>query len=143
MSYTYDYPRPAVTVDVVLFLRKNTDTKVLLIQRKYEPFKDCWATPGGFVDENEDPLVAAKRELTEETAICGVELKPIGFSGTPNRDPRGHTVSLWYLGFVEEADIVGAVAQDDAKAIEWFDLKKLPNLAFDHRDLLDLAISHL
>jgi len=143
MSFTYEYPRPAVTVDIVLFLKGETTIEVLLIQRKHEPFKHCWATPGGFIDENEDPLAAAKRELLEETNIDGVELKPIGFSGTPKRDPRGHTVSLWYMGFVMRSDVTNATAQDDAKALEWFDISALPKLAFDHDVLLDLAKQEL
>lgn len=143
MHYTYEYPRPAVTVDIVIFLKRQSKVKVLLIQRKNNPYKDSWATPGGFVDENEDPLVAAQRELYEETSLEGVNLKPIGFSGTPGRDPRGHTIALWYMGFVEESDAVQAEAQDDAKALGWYDIKALPELAFDHDVLLELAKKEL
>lgn len=143
MSYTYEYPRPAVTVDIVLFLREQDTVKVLLIQRKHEPFKDSWATPGGFVDENEDSLDAAKRELREETSVAIDLLEPIGFSGNPKRDPRGHTVSLWYMGFAEPMHREMAKAQDDAKNLDWFDVNDLPSLAFDHYELLDLAKNQL
>jgi len=143
MSHTYKHPRPAVTVDIVLFLKRENQTFVLLIQRKHEPYKNYWATPGGFVDENEDPLAAAHRELLEETNIDEVDLKPIGFSGTPKQDPREHVVSLWYMGLVMEVDVTNAKAQDDALALEWFDINELPVLAFDHDELLELAKKEL
>jgi len=139
MSYTYKYPRPAVTVDIALLLKKSNQTLVLLIQRKNEPFKNYWATPGGFVDENEDPLLAAERELHEETNIKGVHIEPIGFSGTPKHKANEHVVSLWYMGVVTKVDVANAKAQDDAKNLEWFDINNLPNLAFDHKNLLDLV----
>jgi len=97
MNFTYQYPRPAVTVDAVVFSKDETYWQVLLIQRKNEPFQDHWALPGGFLDENEDPDHAVLRELKEETTLTDIALQPYSFWGRPGRDPRGHTVSLWLL----------------------------------------------
>lgn len=126
-----------VTVDAVI-LRKSDDFELLLIKRKNEPFKDCWALPGGFVDENEDLKTAAIRELEEETQIKVTDLEQIGAFGKPFRDPRGHMISVAYFGFVPENTI--AVAADDAKETGWFSVKDLPKLAFDHLDIVTLTL---
>jgi 8-oxo-dGTP diphosphatase len=129
-----------VTVDVVLI--KDTNPKqLLLIKRKNEPFKDCWALPGGFVDENEDLEIAAKRELEEETQVKISELIQIGAYGKPFRDPRSHVVSIAYFGTVNESTI--AKASDDAKEVNWFTINNLPELAFDHINIInDTIIKH-
>lgn len=126
-----------VTVDAVI-LRKKTDYELLLIKRKNEPFKDCWALPGGFVDENEDLKDAAIRELEEETQIKINDLEQIAAFGTPFRDPRGHMVSVAYFGIVAPDSV--AVAADDAKETGWFSVKDLPKLAFDHLDIVNLSL---
>lgn len=126
-----------VTVDAVI-LRKSSDYELLLIKRKNEPFKDCWALPGGFVDENEDLETAAIRELEEETQIKVTDLEQIGAFGKPFRDPRGHMVSVAYFGIVPENTV--AVAADDAKETGWFSVKDLPKLAFDHLDIVTLSL---
>lgn len=136
MSYTYDYPRPAVTVDAIIFVQSEENMEVLLIQRKNEPFKDYWALPGGFVDEGEAPLAAALRELEEETALSGVDLTPCGFYGEPGRDPRGHTISLCYQGVATVEMKSQVTALDDAVDIAWFNVGDLPRLAFDHLGVL-------
>lgn len=123
-----------VTVDIVLF--KND--KILLIKRLKEPFKDCWALPGGFVDENEDLEDAAKRELLEETTIKVDSLEQIGAFGKPFRDPRHHTISIAFFGRVPEETI--AIASDDAKEAEWFSINNLPELAFDHKEIVNEVI---
>jgi 8-oxo-dGTP diphosphatase len=115
------------------------ETQILLIKRKNEPFKGCWALPGGFVDEKEDLEQAALRELFEETQLKASDLKQIGAFGNPNRDPRGHMVSVAYFGTVPEEVI--AIASDDAKEIGWFSLKKLPALAFDHAEIISEGIT--
>ncbi|MVX37263.1 NUDIX domain-containing protein [Myroides sp. LoEW2-1] len=127
-----------VTVDIVLLKKENTEVKVLLIKRKNEPFKDKWALPGGFVDENEDLMVAAKRELLEETTIDCKSLSQLGAYGKPFRDPRSHVVSVAYIGLVD-TNTKGKAA-DDAKELDWFSLDELPELAFDHGDILQDAI---
>lgn len=126
-----------VTVDAVI-LRKSSEYELLLIKRKNEPFKDCWALPGGFVDENEDLKTAAIRELEEETQIKVTDLKQVGAFGKPFRDPRGHMISVAYFGIVPENTI--AVAADDAKETGWFSVKDLPKLAFDHLDIVTLSL---
>lgn len=128
-----------VTVDLVMVKQTAHVSQILLIKRKNEPFKGCWALPGGFVDEKEDLLKAALRELMEETRVKGADLKQIGAFGNPNRDPRGHMVSVAYFGTVPEEVI--AIASDDAKEIGWFSLKKLPPLAFDHAEIISEGIS--
>src|SRR5215212_6634347 len=95
-QYCYDYPRPALTADILLVTREARP-RVLLIRRKQEPFADCWAFPGGFVNEGEDPDDAARRELEEETGIKGVKLEQLRAFGKPGRDPRGWTVTIAYL----------------------------------------------
>ncbi len=142
MSFAYRYPRPAVTVDAAVFSQDGDAWQILLIQRKNEPFKDLWALPGGFLDENEDPDQAALRELEEETSLHGVSLNPLGFWGRPGRDPRGHTVSLVYWGVID-ACAHQPVAADDAKALAWYPIAKLPELAFDHAAVLEAAIRQL
>ena len=92
-KYTYDYPRPAVTVDVVLVTREPRP-RVLLIRRKHDPFAGTWALPGGFVDPAETLAAAAGRELREETGVAAADLEQLGAFGDPGRDPRGWTVSV-------------------------------------------------
>ena len=122
-----------VTVDV-LVINKITD-EILLIKRLNEPFKDCWALPGGFVDENEDLEQAARRELYEETNVETNEMIQIGAFGTPNRDPRGHMISVAYQTDLIDNQIVKA--KDDAKETKWFSLNDLPDLAFDHLEIIN------
>ncbi|MCO6149348.1 NUDIX hydrolase [Flavobacterium sp. NRK1] len=127
-----------VTVDAVVFRKINDNYELLLIKRKNDPFKGRWALPGGFVDENEDLLDAVKRELTEETELQLTALEQLGAFGKPGRDPRQHTVSVAYTGFADEnSEVNGA---DDADEAKWFSVKNLPELAFDHADIVNLAL---
>ena len=137
LKFTYDYPRPAVTVDAVLITRE-VKPRVLLIQRKHEPFAKSWALPGGFVNEGETLAQAARRELEEETALEVGELEQLVTVGDPGRDPRGWTVSVAFLGRVDSATAI-AKAGDDAAEVRWFPLHKLPKLAFDHAAILERA----
>lgn len=130
-------PSIFVTVDIVLFRLQGGKQEILLIQRLKEPFKDCWALPGGFVDKGEDLEDAAKRELLEETSIKAHSLKQFKAYGKPGRDPRGHTISIVFYGNADETAI--AKAQDDAKAAHWFSWDDLPPLAFDHQEILEEA----
>jgi 8-oxo-dGTP diphosphatase len=130
-KYCYDYPRPAVCVDVILISESN---KVLLIQRKNEPFADFWAFPGGFVDENEDLLDAAIRELEEETGVRNDDLMQLRAYGTPGRDPRGHVISVVFCGISSQKNEIKAA--DDAKDAKWFPIDDLPELAFDHKKIM-------
>lgn len=134
MTFTYEYPRPAVTTDCII-LRGKDPMEVLLIQRKHEPFMGKWALPGGYVEIDEDIPEGAKRELQEETGLDKVDLVQFRTYGKPGRDPRGRTVSVVYYGFVDQDE--KAIAGDDASNVRWFDITDLPALAFDHAEILD------
>ena len=133
--YCYAYPRPALTVDVVLVSWDGAHAQVLLIERGGEPFLGRWALPGGFVGIDEDLPDAARRELAEETAARGVHLEQLGAYGRPDRDPRGRTVSVVYLGLCRRSD-VHVQSGDDAAGANWFDWNQAPPLAFDHDQIL-------
>ena len=139
--HSYDYARPALTVDVVLVTRE-AKPRVLLIERKGEPFAGRWALPGGFVEEGERLADAAVRELEEETGMTVAELEQLYTAGDPGRDPRGWTGSVAFLARVDPRK-AKAVAGDDAAKVEWFRLDKLPELAFDHAMILDRARARL
>ncbi|MCK4568739.1 MAG: NUDIX hydrolase [Bacteroidales bacterium] len=139
MSYTYSFPRPAVTVDIIIFRLMGNDPEVLLIKRGNEPFKEQWALPGGFVDKDEPLEAAAARELEEETGLTKILLTQMHTFGNPGRDPRGHTVSVVYVGYLTDGAI--ARAGDDAAEAEWFKTGELPELAFDHEKVVEMAMS--
>ncbi len=132
--YCYEYPRPAVTVDVVIVTRSKPH-RVLLIRRKNEPFAGRWALPGGFVDMDEDLESAARRELREETGVDAMRLEQFYTFGAPHRDPRGRTISVAYLAIVDERQLEPKAA-DDAAEVGWHGLARPPALAFDHADIL-------
>lgn len=140
MSYTYKYPRPAVTTDCVVITRE-TEPKVLLIQRGNEPYKGCWAFPGGFMEIDETLEECAIRELKEETGLVVThdEIFPIGTFSRIDRDPRGRTISLAFLTLVDAP--ISVAAQDDAAKAEWFPVNKVPQLAFDHYEILNKALN--
>jgi 8-oxo-dGTP diphosphatase len=133
-GFAYPYPRPSLTVDIVLVTREASP-RVLLIRRKADPFNGKWALPGGFVDENERLVDAARRELREETGVEQADLEQLHTFGDPGRDPRGWTVSVAFLALVFP-DQLKPTAGDDAAAVDWFPLNKLPPLAFDHADIV-------
>ena len=135
MSYTYDYPHFALTVDTVLFSKSDVGLNVLLIRRSKEPFKDCWAFPGGYVNIDEVIDTAVNRELKEETNISNVSLKRFDIFDAIDRDPRERTVSVAYYGFIDGSN-VPIKAGDDAKDAKWFSVNNLPELAFDHSIIL-------
>lgn len=116
-------------------MTREADPQVLLIQRKNAPFAGCWALPGGFVDEGEPLIVAARRELREETGLSLDDLEQLQAFGDPGRDPRGWTVSVAYFARIEPGLMVQAA--DDAADARWFALARPPELAFDHAHILD------
>jgi 8-oxo-dGTP diphosphatase len=134
MTYTYEYPRPAVTTDCII-IRGKDPQEILLIERKHEPFMGKWALPGGFVESDEDLLEGAIRELSEETNLADVSLQQFRTYGKPSRDPRGRTISVVYHGYHENNE--NAKAGDDAAKVRWFSIHSLPPLAFDHAEILD------
>ena len=136
-EFRYDYPRPALTVDLVLATR-DSRPRVLLIKRLREPFAGKWALPGGFVDQGETLATAARRELKEETGVDITDIEQLYTAGAPGRDPRGWTVSVAFLARVD-AKKVKATAADDAADVGWFPLDALPELAFYHAMILARA----
>ena len=125
----------AVTVDAVIFYKKAELLKILLIRRKNEPFRNQWALPGGFLEEEEGLEEGAKRELEEETGLKIEKLQQVGAFGTPGRDPRGRTISIAFVGLMDyEAKLK---ANDDAVDVKWFDKNDLPDLAFDHSEIIN------
>jgi len=139
--YTYEYPRPMVTVDMVVIRKQNNHTEVLLIERGNEPFKIHWSLPGGFIEMEETVEAAAYRELQEETSITEIELKTLKTYGDPGRDPRGRTVSIVFGGVLTTGQ--QAIAGDDAAKAEWFSIEELPELAFDHGIIVNESLSLL
>ncbi|MCZ6726542.1 MAG: NUDIX domain-containing protein [Acidobacteria bacterium] len=142
MSPTYEHPRPALTVDCVVFAIVEEQLKGLLIRRAQAPFIDAWALPGGFVDMGEDLEAAARRELEEETGLADLFLEQLYTFGSPARDPRGRVVSVAYYAL---ADLAGrqVSAASDAAAADWFAVDALPELAFDHAEIFACALERL
>ena len=136
-TYTYEYPRPSVTADCVVFGTDGHELSVLLIKRGQEPFKGCWALPGGFMEMDEDAETCARRELQEETGLKVAHMEQIGAFTEVNRDPRGRTVSIAYLAFIRKTEVKG---KDDAAQAAWFPIDDVPTLAFDHDIILLEAV---
>ncbi|MEM6396564.1 MAG: NUDIX domain-containing protein [Bacteroidota bacterium] len=142
-KYSYEYPRPSLTVDIVVFgYAGDKDLRVLLIKRGGEPYKGQWAIPGGFVDMDEDLEASAHRELEEETGLRDVFIEQLYTFGQPDRDPRGRVVSVAYYALVNLIDHSPA-ADSDADEAEWFSLDEIPPLAFDHDEILAMAYERL
>ena len=137
-----DYPRPSVTVDVVIFTLREDDLYVLLIKRGHSPFEGVWAIPGGFVDIGESLEEAALRELEEETGVRDVYLEQLYTFGDPGRDPRGRVITVAYFALVP-AIAIHPRAGDDAVEARWWSVYDLPPLAFDHADILAYALQRL
>lgn len=139
--FCYDYPRPQVACDVALFAGPPGAAQVLLIRRGREPFKGQWALPGGFLGERETVEACAGRELAEETGVTGVALEQVGVFSDPDRDPRGRTLSVAFVGSLSEP--VEVRADDDAAEARWWPVGGLPDLAFDHDRIIAAAVSRL
>jgi 8-oxo-dGTP diphosphatase len=132
-----------VSVDAVVFGYDHDEgVSVLLIKRKYEPFQKFWALPGGLVKNEESLEQAVSRELKEEAGIDVNYLEQLYSFGKPDRDPRNRVVSVAYYGLVRPKDYQIS-AQTDAEDVAWFNIKKLPKLAFDHKHIVDTAIKRL
>jgi 8-oxo-dGTP diphosphatase len=141
-KYVYQWPRPMVTVDAVVFSTGQAKPKVLLIKRKKEPYKGKWAFPGGFVEMDEELEDAVARELAEETGLTGVKLEQMHTFGTCGRDPRGRQISIAFTGVIEPGR-ANIKAGDDAAEARWFDIEQLPEMAFDHNEIAGMALEKL
>ncbi len=170
-GFTYKWPRPAVTVDNLIFCLQDGITKILLIERASasqmsnrqeffpvnctsallhanfadDPFKGAFALPGGFVDQDEDLDAAAARELLEETHVSGVPLTQFGAFGKPGRDPRGHTVTVAYYGVLPQDSLEMVKADDDAASAEWLPLGDVATseFAFDHAEVVAAGLQRI
>ena len=142
MPVTYDYPRPAVSVDAVVFGVDDEGLKVLLIQRDAEPYAGWWALPGAFVHEHEELDDAAMRALASKTRLSKVYLEQLYTFGTRGRDPRGHVIAVAYYGLVRLRDH-RVRAATGAREVGWFRLDQLPKLPFDHNRVIDVALERL
>lgn len=142
MPHTYEYPQPALTVDCVVFGIDDHELQVLLIQRDQAPFEGQWALPGGFVHMEESLSEAALRELREETGLEKVFLEQLFTFGGVHRDPRARVVSVAYYALVKLSDH-RVHAATDARDAQWFPVWDTPSLAFDHSQIMPVALERL
>ena len=136
-KYCYEYPRPAVTADCVVFGRCPEGIKLLLIERGADPYKGHWAFPGGFMNMDETADECARRELMEETGLLVDKVTQIGAYTAVDRDPRGRVMTVAFYAITDVSDVKG---NDDAASAKWFPLDALPHLAFDHQTILEKAL---
>lgn len=139
-KYTYDYPRPAVTTDCVVFGFDGHDLKILLIERGLEPYKGCWAFPGGFLQMDETAEQGALRELKEETGLDLRYIKQVGAFSDVDRDPRSRVITIAFYALAKKSAVQGG---DDAAKAQWFSLNDVPRLAFDHDFILRKTMQKL
>lgn len=135
--YTYKYPHPAVTADCLVFAHTENGLELLLIQRRNEPCKGKWAFPGGFMNIDETTADAARRELKEETGLGVGDLHRVGVYDAVDRDPRERVITVAYYTILDKPAEVSGL--DDAAQAKWFLLTELPDLAFDHKEILQAA----
>lgn len=138
----YSPTKVLLTTDIVLFTIQQERLKVLLVRRATEPHKGSWALPGGFVHKGESLAECAHRELLEETGVDEAYLEQLFTFGDPDRDPRGRVVTIAYFALVRSDELV-LKADTDADAAAWFPASELPDLAFDHGDILQVARDRL
>ena len=139
-EFCYKYPRPAVTTDCVVFGIEGNNINVLLIKRGNEPFKGLWALPGGFLNPDETAEEGALRELREETGVEAAEVEQLHTFSDPKRDPRDRVISIAYMAIVKMQEVKGG---DDASDARWFPIDNLPELAFDHDQILQKGLERL
>ncbi len=142
-KFVYDWPRPMVTVDIVVFAFFKNTARLLLIRRRKQPFKDRWALPGGFVEMDEELQEAAARELAEETGLENLTLEQMHTFGKCGRDPRGRQITVVFIG-IAGGSLPSIRAGDDAAEARWFDVEKLPpKMAFDHNEVARFGVRKL
>lgn len=136
------FDRPSVTVDMIIFTIQDNDLKILLVKRNIPPFKGYWALPGGFVNISESLEDAAKRELEEETGVRDVYLEQLYTFGEPKRDPRTRVITVAYFALINSENIKLRATGDVSEA-QWFSAYNLPELAFDHKTIIDYALKRV
>lgn len=140
LQYSYKHPHPAVTTDCVIFCFDKKDLNVLLVKRGVEPYKDSWAFPGGFLRMDESAEECALRELKEETNLTPVHIEQFHTFTKVDRDPRERVITIAYFALIKKSDVIGG---DDASEAQWFKVKDIPQLAFDHDFILSKALTAL
>lgn len=138
---TYRYPHPAVTADCLVFAQGAQGLELLLIERRHEPCKGCWAFPGGFMNIDETLEAAARRELEEETGLTVGKLHQIGAFSAVDRDPRERVITVAFYAIIDRP--LPVCGSDDARQARWFPVKQLPPLAFDHAEILEKALAQM
>jgi 8-oxo-dGTP diphosphatase len=141
--HCYKFPRPAITVDSLVFAYEEGELKVLLIKRGHEPFKGMWAVPGGFIEMNETCEQAASRELEEETGLKGIELKQFHVFSAVDRDPRERIITIAHLALINNINEQTVKGSDDADEAAWFKISALPSLAADHGEIIEVGLKKL
>jgi 8-oxo-dGTP diphosphatase len=139
--YAYKYPRPAVTVDIAIFMPVDGNLMVLLIKRAEEPYKGLYALPGGFMEIQETLEEAAARELMEETGLKIPHLTQVHTFSAPERDPRGRVISTCFAAILPDSQGIELRAGSDATNASWFNLTELPPLAFDHAQVIQTTVN--
>ena len=151
-KYCYEFPRPALTTDCAVFAKENNQWQILLIQRKHEPYKDHWALPGGFLDMDETVEQCVRRELKEETGIEVENVEQVLTASKVDRDPRGRVISVIFYSIFDKQKPTGEAglpaettvkAGDDASIAKWFNINALPELAFDHDELMKMILKRI
>ncbi len=142
MQFCYQYPHPAVTTDIVIFTIQNQQLDALFVRRRNPPYQGEWALPGGFVDINEDIDTCAQRELFEETLVDNVYLEQLYTFGQHDRDPRERVITVAYYALIPR-DKLQPKAGSDAQEVNWFPIKQLPKLAFDHDQIIQKALERI
>lgn len=144
LNFSYEFPRPSVATDCVIFGFDNRNLNILLIKRGVEPFKEAWAIPGGFLQENETVEQCAQRELKEETSLeVGEEnIKQFHVFSAVDRDPRTRVLSVAFYALVKTEQVKGGTDADDA---QWFPVNMIDtfHLAFDHKEIINMALEKL
>lgn len=140
--YTYKYPHPAVTTDCIVFGFDGTKLNLLLINRGIEPYKGSWALPGGFMKIDETAEQGALRELQEETGVKDIYIEQLQAFTAVDRDPRERVMTIAFMAFVRQ-EKYEVIAGDDAAKAQWFPVNSLPQLAFDHKEIITLALNKL
>jgi 8-oxo-dGTP diphosphatase len=138
-TFSYPYPHPAVTTDVVVFTILEGRLSILLVKRANPPFAGNWALPGGFLDIDEDLDACAARELEEETGVGGLYLEQLYTFGATHRDPRERVISVTYYALVPQDALATPRAASDAADVGWHAFEALPELAFDHAEIVQMA----
>ena len=142
MAKKYIPPTMAITVDIVVFTIRHGELQVLTVKRKYDPFKGMWVIPGGFVHVDESLEEAARRELHEETGVRDVYLEQLYSFGDVKRDPRGRVITVSYYALID-SETIELHATTDAAAAQWYSIRDLPTLAFDHQKIFEYALQRL